>query len=230
MGVAWEGGLLYESAMNAVPRTRDRSREFDIVLMGATGFTGRLVADYLVQNYLGGETGLRLALAGRNKEKLEGIANEIEAPQLPILICDSFDPESLDAIASRAEVVITTVGPYSKYGAELVGACVRNGTDYCDLTGETQFIGNMIDAYEEEAKRTGARIVHCCGYDSIPSDLGALVVQEAFKKQHGTYASQVKMAAVQMKGAFSGGTIASMLNMMDEIKENPGRQSSKEVK
>jgi len=208
--------------MATLPRTRDRSREFDIVLWGATGFTGRLVADYLVRNYLGGETGLRLALAGRNREKLEGIANEVGAPQLPILVGDSFDAESLNAIASKAEVLITTVGPYAKYGAEVVAACVRNGTDYCDLTGETHFIRAMIDAHEEEAKTTGARIVHCCGYDSIPSDLGTLMVQEAFKQRHGKYASQVKMAAVQMRGAASGGTIASMLNMVDEMKENPG--------
>ena len=208
--------------MATLPRTRDRSREFDIVLWGATGFTGRLVADYLVRNYLGGESGLRLALAGRNREKLEGIANEVGAPQLPILVGDSFDAESLNAIASKAEVLITTVGPYAKYGAEVVAACVRNGTDYCDLTGETHFIRAMIDAHEEEAKTTGARIVHCCGYDSIPSDLGTLMVQEAFKQRHGKYASQVKMAAVQMRGAPSGGTIASMLNMVDEMKENPG--------
>ena len=208
--------------MATLPRTRDRSREFDIVLWGATGFTGRLVADYLVRKYLGGESGLRLALAGRNREKLEGIANELGAPQLPILVGDSFDAESLNAIASKAEVLITTVGPYAKYGAEVVAACVRNGTDYCDLTGETHFIRAMIDAHEEEAKTTGARIVHCCGYDSIPSDLGTLMVQEAFKQRHGKYASQVKMAAVQMRGAASGGTIASMLNMVDEMKENPG--------
>jgi short subunit dehydrogenase-like uncharacterized protein len=207
--------------MTTLPRARDRSREFDIVLWGATGFTGRLVADYLVRNYLGGETGLRLALAGRNKEKLERIANEVGAPQLPILIGDSFDAESLNAISAKAEVLITTVGPYAKYGAEIVAACVRNGTDYCDLTGETHFVRAMIDAHHEEAKKTGARIVHCCGYDSIPSDLGTLMVQEAFKQRHGRYASEVKMAAVQMRGAFSGGTIASMLNIVDELKENP---------
>lgn len=207
--------------MTSLPRTRDRSREFDIVLWGASGFTGRLVADYLVRNYVGGESGLRLALAGRNKEKLEGIANEVGAPQLPILIGDSFDAESLNAIAAKAEVLITTVGPYAKYGAEVVAACVRNGTDYCDLTGETQFVRAMIDAHQEEAMRTGARIVHCCGFDSIPSDLGALMVQEAFMERHGRYASEVKMAAGRMSGAFSGGTIASMLNIFEELKENP---------
>ena len=117
--------------------------------------------------------------------------------------------------------MISTVGPYAKYGAEVVAACVRNGTDYCDLTGETHFVRAMIDAHHEEAKKTGARIVHCCGYDSIPSDLGTLMVQEAFKERHGKYATQVKMAAVDMRGAFSGGTIASMMNIVDEMKENP---------
>ena len=214
--------LPYEPGMATLPRTRDRSREFDIVLWGATGFTGRLVAEYLVRNYLGGEAGLRLALAGRNKAKLEEVANEVGAPQLPLLIGESFDADSLNAIAAKAEVLITTVGPYAKYGAEIVAACVRNGTDYCDLTGETNFIRAMIDAHEDEAKRTGARIVHCCGYDSIPSDLGTLMVQEAFKRRHGGYASQVKMASVQMRGGPSGGTIASMFNMVDELKENPG--------
>jgi short subunit dehydrogenase-like uncharacterized protein len=214
--------LPYVPLMTTLPRTRDRSREFDIVLWGATGFTGRLVADYLARNYLGGDTGLRLALAGRNKEKLESVANEVGAPQLPILIGDSFDADSLDAIASKAEVLITTVGPYAKYGAEIVAACVRNGTDYCDLTGETHFVRAMIDAHHEEAQRTGARIVHCCGFDSIPSDLGTLMVQEAFKQRHDKYACQVKLAAGEMSGGPSGGTIATMMNIVDELKENPG--------
>jgi short subunit dehydrogenase-like uncharacterized protein len=207
--------------MSTLPRKRDRSRDFDIVLWGATGYTGQLVADYLARNYVHGDTGLRLALAGRNEEKVRRVAADIGEPELPILVGDSFDRASLDALASRAEVVISTVGPYAKYGAELVAACVRHGTDYCDLTGETQFVRAMIDAHEEEAKQTGARVVHCCGYDSIPSDLGTLMVQQAFKKRHGKYASEVKMAAVDMRGAFSGGTIASMMNIVDELKENP---------
>ncbi|MCZ6807839.1 MAG: saccharopine dehydrogenase NADP-binding domain-containing protein, partial [Deltaproteobacteria bacterium] len=210
--------------MSTLPRTRDRSRDFDMVLWGATGFTGRLVAGYLVRNYLdkdGNKTGLRLALAGRNKEKVEAVAREIGAPDLPILIGDSFDAESLDAIASRAEVVITTVGPYAKYGDELVAACVRNGTDYCDLTGEPNFVRDMIDAHHETAKKNGARIVHCCGYDSIPSDLGALMVQEVMKERHGAYAPEVKMGAGEMSGRPSGGTLATMINMVNDIKENP---------
>ena len=207
--------------MTTLPRTRDRSREFDIVLWGATGFTGRLVADYLVRNYLGGESALRLALAGRNKEKLEEVAKEAGAPELPVLVGDSFDADSLGAIASKAEVLISTVGPYAKYGAGVVAACVRNGTDYCDLTGETHFVRAMIDEHHEQAKQTGARVVHCCGYDSIPSDLGTLMVQEAFKQQNGKYASEVKTAAGEMSGAFSGGSFASMFNIVDEIKANP---------
>jgi short subunit dehydrogenase-like uncharacterized protein len=202
-------------------RTRDRSREFDMVLWGATGFTGRLVADYLVRNYVGNDTELRLALAGRDEEKLRRVANEVGAPQLPILIGDSFNADALNTIAAKADVLITTVGPYAKYGAELVAACVRNGTDYCDLTGDTHFIRATIDAHEEEAKRTGARIVHCCGYDSIPSDLGTLMVQEAFMQRHGRYASEVKMAAGEMKGGVSGGSLASMFNIVDGLKENP---------
>lgn len=207
--------------MTTLPRTRDRSRDYDIVLWGATGYTGQLVAEYLAQNYLNGPTGLRLALAGRNEEKVRRVATDIGKPSLPVLVGDSFDAASLDAIAARTEVVITTVGPYAKYGEEMVAACVRNGTDYCDLTGEPQFVRAMIDRYHEEAHKTGARIVHCCGFDSIPSDLGALMVQEAFKERHGKYADEVKMAAAKMSGTFSGGTFASMLNIFEEMKENP---------
>lgn len=203
------------------PRARDRSREFDIVLWGATGFTGKLVADYLARNYLDRDRGVRLALAGRNEEKVQAVAGEIGKPDLPIIVADSFDRASLDAMAARAEVVISTVGPYAKYGAELVAACVQAGTDYCDLTGESPFVRDMIDSHHDEAKRTGARIVHCCGYDSIPSELGTLMVQEAFKERHGRYADEVKMAAGETSGGMSGGTLASLLNLADELKENP---------
>lgn len=208
-------------AMADVPRARDRSREFDIVLWGASGYTGELVADYLAKNYLGGETGLRLALAGRNEDKVKRVAADIGHPDLPVLVGDSFDSASLDAMASRAEVICTTVGPYAKYGAELVAACVRNGTDYCDLTGETHFVRAMIDAHHEEAQRTGARIVHCCGFDSIPSDLGALMTQEAFFARHGRYASEVKMGVGKTRGGPSGGTFATILSTFEEIKESP---------
>lgn len=213
----------YASGM-ANPRIRDRSRKFDIVVWGASGFTGRLVAEYLVEHYLqrsGNPHGLRVALAGRDQSKVAAVAREIGAPDLPVLVGDSFDAASLDAIASQAEVVLTTVGPYAKYGDELVAACVRHGTDYCDLTGETHFVRDMIDAHHDAARRSGARIVHCCGYDSIPSDLGTLMVQEAFKDRHGSYAGEVKMGAGEMSGGASGGTLASMINIIDDIKANP---------
>ncbi|MGB5811892.1 MAG: saccharopine dehydrogenase NADP-binding domain-containing protein [Polyangiales bacterium] len=214
--------------MTSTPRTHDRSREFDIVLWGATGFTGQLVADYLVKNYVhkeGNAHGVRLALAGRNQAKVEAVARDIGAPDLPILTGDSFDQDSLDAMASRAAVIITTVGPYAKYGDALVAACVRNGTDYCDLTGETNFVRDTIDAHHETAKENGTRIVHCCGYDSIPSDLGTLMVQEAMKERHGAYAPEVKMAAGEMSGGPSGGTLATMMNMVDDMKANPKLRS-----
>ncbi|MEM7135318.1 MAG: saccharopine dehydrogenase NADP-binding domain-containing protein [Myxococcota bacterium] len=210
--------------MSNQQRDRDRSREFDIVLWGASGFTGKLIAEYLVRHYLHKDDnphGVRLALAGRNEEKVRAVATEVGAPELPILTGDSHDPESLDSIASRAEVVLSTVGPYAKYGHALVAACVRNDTDYCDLTGETNFVRDMIDAHHETAKAQGTRIVHCCGYDSIPSDLGTLMVQEASKERYGQYAPEVKMAAGEMSGGPSGGTLATMMNMVDEIKANP---------
>ncbi len=199
-------------------------REFDIVLWGASGFTGQLVAEYLVRNYIrrdSGKTDLRLALAGRNEAKLRGVAEAVGAPQLPLLLGDSLDAKSLEAICARTKVVISTVGPYAKYGAELVGAAVRNRTHYCDLTGETPFIRAMIDAHHEAARKSGARIVHCCGYDSIPSDLGTLMVQEAMNTQHRHYASQVKLCVGKTKGGLSGGTLASLLNVVDEAKHDP---------
>lgn len=207
-----------------LPRTRDRSRRFDVVLWGASGFTGQLVAEYLVRHYA--DTDLRLALAGRNEAKLERVRRELagideRAAELPILLGDSFDAASLDALAADAEVVCTTVGPYAKYGAELVAACVRNGTDYCDLTGETHFIRRMIDAHHDEAVRTGARIVHCCGFDSIPSDLGTRMVQEDFHERYGRYAHEVRYYAGESRGGVSGGTAASMLELLEAAAEDP---------
>ena len=208
----------------SLPRARDRSRPHDVVLWGATGFTGQLVAEYLVEHMK--ETGLRLALAGRNTTKLEKVRKHLAAidgtaAELPLLVGDSFDADALDAIARSTGVVCTTVGPYAKYGAELVRACVKNGTDYCDLTGETQFIRRMMDAHHEEAKRTGARIVHCCGFDSIPSDLGTLMMQNAMHERHGVWAHEVKFVMGESKGALSGGTFASMMHLLEEATRDP---------
>lgn len=193
--------------------------------MGATGFTGALVAEYLVRSYLGRASSsgqpLRLALAGRNKAKLERVRDQLAeidagARALPILIADSQDEKALRNMAARTEVVCTTVGPYAKYGEPLVAACVAEGTDYCDLTGEPQFIRRTIDAHHAAARKSGARIVHCCGFDSIPSDLGALMLQEHAIAEHGGPCREIKFALVGGSGGFSGGTIASMLHLLEE--------------
>ncbi len=206
-----------------VARRRDRARKHDIVLFGASGFTGKLVAEYLIRTYA--KTDLRLALAGRDRAKLEVVRRELgaidaAATDLPILIGDSHDRQALEAIATDAGVVCTTVGPYAKYGAELVAACVAKGTDYCDLTGETQFVRRTIDAHHAEAGRTGARIVHCCGFDSIPSDIGTWMMQEAMKTRHGGRLHQVRFFCGESSGGFSGGTVASLLNIVEEAKAN----------
>jgi short subunit dehydrogenase-like uncharacterized protein len=199
------------------------ARPLDIVLWGASGFTGRLVAEYLTRTRGGGRA--RWALAGRDRAKLEGIRAELAridaaAASLPILIGDAGDPASLDAIAGQTRVVCSTVGPYARYGSELVAACVRSGTDYCDLTGEVQWIRRMIDAHHEAARASGARIVNSCGFDSIPSDLGVLMVQEEMRARHGAPAASVDAFFGESKGGFSGGTVASLLNVLEEARHD----------
>lgn len=210
--------------MTANPRRRDRARKHDVVLFGATGFTGALVAEYLARHH--GGSGARIALAGRDRAKLEGVRASLRAidarsAEWPLLVADAKDEAALAAIAEATEVVCSTVGPYAKYGGPFVGACVRHGTDYCDLTGEVQFIRRMIDAHHEEAVRTGARIVHCCGFDSIPSDLGTLMLQEAMRERHGGHVHEVRFFAGESRGSASGGTIASMLNLLEEAERDP---------
>lgn len=191
-------------------------RPYDLVLFGATGFTGRLVAEYLVEHApLVSGRPLRWALAGRDARRLEAVRRELGAPSLPVLTADATDPNALGALAGKAHVVCTTVGPYARYGKWLVGACVENGTDYCDLTGEAQFVRAMIDAHHHRAEQTAARIVHCCGFDSIPSDLGVLTLHEHFRAA-GRRLSRAKFLLGRTRGGASGGTIASMLDILDQ--------------
>ena len=198
------------------------TRAHDIVVWGATGFTGRLVAEYLT----GARTPTtRIALAGRRREELEAVRRELaaidaDAAGFPILIGDSFDRASLDAITRDAHVVVSTVGPFAKYGEALVASCAAHGTDYCDITGETHFIRAMIDQHHEQARSTGARIVHCCGFDSIPSDLGTLMLQQAAREKWGKPLQRVRFFAGESSGSVSGGTVASMLSLLDEAKGN----------
>lgn len=205
-------------------QTRKRDRKYDLVLYGATGFTGKLVAEYLLRHY--GDSDLKLALAARNERKLENVRSDLKrvherAGELDLLVADSQDRDALDAIVKETSVLCTTVGPYAKYGEKVASACADAGTDYCDLTGETQFIRRSIDANHERAQETGARLVHCCGYDSIPSDLGTLMVQDAAADRHGASCRQVKYFAGETSGSFSGGTLASMYNIFEEVKRDP---------
>ena len=184
-------------------------RELDVVLFGATGFTGGLTAEYLARN---APPGCRWALAGRNQAKLAAVRDRLAAvdaslADLPLLHADSTDAASLADVASRARVVITTVGPYVEHGEPLVAACARAGTDYVDLTGEPEFVDRMYVAHHEEATRTGARIVHACGFDSIPHDLGAMFTVQQLPEG---VALRLR-GMVRSNGTFSGGTFASAL-------------------
>lgn len=196
-------------------------QNFDIVLWGATGFTGKLVAAYLLERY-GADGELRWVLAGRNRSKLEAVRGEIgretgrDAAAVPLIVADADDEASLASMVDVARVVCTTVGPYARHGSKLVAACARRGTHYCDLTGEVQWMRRMIDAHAGEAEASGARIVHTCGFDSIPSDLGVFFVQGEMRKRHELHCSAVKCRVVGFSGGFSGGTVASMFNMLEE--------------
>ena len=184
-------------------------RDLDLVLYGATSFTGRLVADYLSTS---GPPDLRWAIAGRSRAKLTAIQAELSAAapdrEVELIVADSGDSESLAAMVSRARVVCSTVGPYLTYGLPLVEQCVEQGVGYCDLTGEVPFMRQSIDRFHERAAETGARIVHACGYDSIPGDLGAWMVQQAMTER-GQPATRVVTYVGPSKGGASGGTIAS---------------------
>jgi short subunit dehydrogenase-like uncharacterized protein len=203
-------------------------RPFDIVVWGATGFTGKLVAEYLARRQPKGarERPLAWALGGRQRSKLEAVRAALAAElpgvaDLPLLVGDGGDRASLDVIVRSARVVISTVGPYALYGRELVAACVDAGTDYVDLAGETPFIRDMIDQHHGRAMVTGARIVHSCGYDSIPSDLGVLMLQEDAKERYSARLDAIRFFAGESKGSFSGGTVASMANLVEEATRDP---------
>ena len=199
-------------------------REFDIIIWGASGFTGQLVVEYLVQTY-GVDGDLHWAIAGRNEKKLEDVRKSClpvaKRKQLPILIADSDDPDSLATLVTQTRVLCTTVGPYAKYGTPLVAACAEAGTDYCDLAGELQWMAQVIPEYQAVAEASGARIVHTCGFDCIPFDLGTWYLQQAMLEQHGVAARRVKTRVGRMRSLASGGTVASILNLMEEARRDP---------
>lgn len=194
-----------------------KNREFDIIVYGATGYTGRLVAEYLI-----GKSGLKWAMAGRSADKLAEVRDLIGAPaDTPLIVADASDPATLDAMAKRANVILTTVGPYQLYGNELVAACVANGTDYTDLCGEPAWMRQKIDAHDAAAKASGARICFSAGFDSIPFDLGVLMLQKHCIEKFGAPAPRVKGRVRAMAGKFSGGTAASLKATMAAAAKDP---------
>jgi short subunit dehydrogenase-like uncharacterized protein len=185
------------------------SSKFDIVVYGATGFTGQLVAEYLAANYIGKDAP-KWAMAGRSLDKLASVRNAIGAPaDTALIVADGSDPASLKAMVDQTNSVLSTVGPYQLYGSELVAICAATGTDYLDLCGEPLWMRQMIDAHEATAKSSGARILFSCGFDSLPFELGVFFVQEAAKKVLGAPVSRVKGRVRDMTATVSGGTVAS---------------------
>ncbi len=200
------------------PASRGRgSREVDIVLYGASGFVGVLVAEYLAK---AAPEGVRIALAGRSRSKLEAVRTRLgeRAQQWPIVLADAEDTAALTTVAESADVVITTVGPYEKYGKSLVRACARAGTDYVDLTGEVLFVRDSADVNHELAHSTGARIVHSCGFDSIPSDLGVHALHERVRADDAGELTDTSLVVTSLRGGLSGGTLDSIRTQIDVMK------------
>ncbi len=202
--------------------TGSMTKPFDIVVHGATGFTGRLVVEYLLQRYPQG-SGLRWAMGGRSADKLAAVRDELGAPaSTPLVVTDSASAASLKALTDSTRLVLTTVGPYQLYGNELVAACAASGTDYVDLCGEPAWMRQMIDAHQAAAQASGARIVFSCGFDSIPFDLGVLLLQNEARQRFGAPLPRVRGRVRRMKGTFSGGTAASLKATMAAAATQPG--------
>ncbi|HEY0436427.1 MAG TPA: saccharopine dehydrogenase NADP-binding domain-containing protein [Phenylobacterium sp.] len=195
--------------------------EFDIIVYGATGYTGRLVAEYLGQRYgVGGQ--VTWAMAGRSQGKLEEVRNLLALPpETPLIVADADDPASLDAMVARAKAIITTVGPYQLYGDKLVAACVKAGTDCLDLTGEPNWMHKIIGEHDAAARASGARIVHSCGFDSIPFELGVYFCEETAKAKLGAPVPRVKGRVRRIQGGLSGGTAASGAATMAAVQKDP---------
>ena len=203
-----------------MPTTENKS--YDLIVFGATSFVGQILCRYLLGQFgVGGE--LRWAAAGRSLQKLEELRKSLgpQASTLPLMVADAANEPSLRALCAGTRVVVSTVGPYALYGEPLVKVCAETGTDYCDLTGEVQWIRRMIQRYEESARKSGAHIVHCCGFDSIPSDLGVYFLQREALRRYGRPCTRVNMRVRAMRGGFSGGTVASLMNVIKEAAANP---------
>ena len=196
-------------------------KSFDVVIYGATGFTGKLVVEYMQEKY-GKDEGISWAIAGRSEEKLNSVREELKVgSNVPQLLVDSNDKDSIASMVQQTKCVLTTVGPYQLYGANILQQCVIHGVDYVDLCGEPGWMHEMINEHAEQAKETGARIVFSCGFDSIPFDLGVYFLQKEVIARHGQPASNVRGRVRAMNGEFSGGTAASLGATMASLKEKP---------
>mgnify|MGYP000036741418 CR=1 FL=1 len=194
--------------------------QYDIVIFGATSFVGQILTGYMAQQY-GVNSDLKWAIAGRSIDKLTTVAEACKANGIDIIVADAQNENQLTAMVKQTRVLVSTVGPYALYGEPLIKVCVQNGTDYCDLTGEVQWYKRMVDKYETQAKQSGARIVHCSGFDSLPSDLGVWFTQNKAQQGLGEMCSQIKMRVAKLKGGASGGTVASMVNIAKEASKDP---------
>jgi len=197
-------------------------KNFDIIVFGATSFVGEILCDYMVAEY-GVDEDIVWAAAGRSIGKLDALKKKLgpSAKHLELIVADADSEHSLREMVERADVIISTVGPYALYGEKLVKVCAETGTDYCDLTGEVQWSRLMGERYGDVAKKSGARIIHSCGFDSIPSDLGVHFLQSQARAKFGAPCERVKMGVKAMKGGMSGGTVASLLNVLKEAKDKP---------
>lgn len=194
------------------------TQSFDIILYGASSFVGQILTAHIQQLNV---SGLRWAIAGRSETKLKDLKKKLHLTKIPHMIADSNDEASLRKMVLSTKTVLSTVGPYALYGETLVKVCCEEGRNYCDLTGEPQWIYDMIQRYEDKAKASGAKIVHCCGFDSIPSDIGLLQLQNYAKAQTGSYCQRVDFRLKDAGGGVSGGTVASLLNVAKETRHNP---------
>ena len=196
-------------------------RKFDVIVFGATGYTGKLVAEYMKNEY-GDDENIKWAIAGRNMDKLMQVKNDLGLKdEIEMIEVDSSDIDALNKMTSSTKCVLTTVGPYQLYGSDLVQSCASNGTDYVDLTGEPGWMYEMINLCKEQAEKSGSRIVFSCGFDSIPFDLGVYFLQKAFIEKNGKPAERIRGRVQAMNGEFSGGTIASLGATMATLKEKP---------
>jgi short subunit dehydrogenase-like uncharacterized protein len=200
---------------------------FDIIVYGATSFVGQIMTRYMHEQF--GDGSIKWAIAGRSQSKLKQLSADIGLSGIEMLVADAGDETALQAMCARTKVVVSTVGPYALYGDTLVKVCAASGTHYCDLTGEPQWIRRMQARHEDAARASGAWIVHCCGFDSIPSDLGVHFLQQQATKKFGQTCNRINMRVAKIKGGASGGTIASMINMVKEASGDAGlRQELKD--